>query len=145
MEKTGATLIPFRPRARGVDHADDAHLERVIEDIQACRIRARALAFEITELARQFVEDDLQIRTGPGRGNALSLDGRRVRMQRLGRFHREYWRNRERETRLMAILTNLENARADDGLADDARRETPAGDLDETIPPWPPRDSDGDA
>jgi len=145
MEKTGATLIPFRPRARGVDHADDAHLERVIQDIQACRIRARALAFEVTELARQFVEDDLRVRTGPEQGNALSLDERRVRMRRLGRFHREYWRNRERETRLMAILTNLENAWAGDELEDDARRDCPAGDPDETIPPWPPRDSDGDA
>ena len=64
----------------------------------------------------------------------LARTGAEFGCNALGVFHREYWRNRDQETRLMAILTNLENARADDGLEDDARREYPAGDPDENDP-----------
>lgn len=113
-------LIPFRPRLEDTSEAGtDARLERVTRGVRTCRIRSRALSFEIAELVRQFVEDDLRFRSGRRKGERLGKDGRGERMQQLGTLHRAYWRNRDKESWLLSMLASLE------GDAPETGRESP--------------------
>ena len=86
----------------------EERIKSLLNETRWARIRARALAFEIAELARQFAENDLKIRSGPRRGEPLGPAGRRARLKRLAVLHREYWRTRDAESHWIALLESLD-------------------------------------
>ncbi len=104
----------------------DGHLDRLRSRAQWARVRGTALGREIDELVRQFSENDLTVRSGPRRGEALGIPGRRARLKRLAILHREYWQAVDREAHLRGILESLEMP----AMNDEGDPEVPEIDLE---------------
>ena len=105
---SGGQVIEFQRRGGWARALAEGHLDRLRSRVRWARVRGGVLAREIEELGRQFAEDDLKIRSGPRRGEALGTAGRRARMKRLAILHREYWQAIDSETHLRAVLESLE-------------------------------------
>jgi len=105
---SGGRVIEFRRRGGWARALAEGHLDRLRTRARWARVRGGVLAREIDELGRQFAEDELNIRSGPRRGEPLGTAGRRARLKRLAILHREYWQAIDSETHVRAILESLE-------------------------------------
>ena len=72
-------IRPFDPSDIDAEKSYDA----VVRRVNRVRGRRAVVARELTELERQFVENDLRFRSGPRRGQSLTRNARRKRLTRL--------------------------------------------------------------
>lgn len=70
---------PFDPVAAEAE----GHYDAVVRRVNRARARKLRLTKEMNRLTRQFVDDDLRVKSGPRRGQPLSPVGRRRRLTRL--------------------------------------------------------------
>lgn len=72
-------IRPFDPTS---EDAEDQY-DNVVRRINRVRVRRARVERERDELVREFVDDDLQVRDGQRKGQPLSRQGRRRRLERL--------------------------------------------------------------
>lgn len=117
-----AKVIPLARRRD--DAARWSETDRLIERINAIRDELRSLRDEEAELARQFVELDLRVSSGPRKGEPLTRQGRARRLDRLLEVYRRTFDLMAEDSRLCAVLEQIDAASTDGALgADGAEAE----------------------
>lgn len=124
-----AEIIDFEPRFDPFSEDAERHYDAIALQIKGLRVGLRKLARRITELERQFVEDDLRVRSGERRGQPLGQVGRKRRLGELMELHVERAMLEQHEKRLLGHLDGMQSAlerwaTAHFGEAPDARPET---------------------
>ena len=97
---------PFDPLSTEAESQYDAVVRRV-NRVRALRARNDR---ERLELERQFVENDLRVRSGPRMGLPLSTRGRRQRIRRLFELAAEAQRLEHEEQFSLRALDRMNNA-----------------------------------
>lgn len=123
-----AEVIELLPRFDPFSQAAERRYDGIVLRINGIRVHIRRLARQISELERQFVENDLTAGSGARRGQPLGPVGRRRRLKKLTALHEEMTTTCTEESRLIAHLdrmqTSLERwARDSFGAMDEARPE----------------------
>ena len=99
-------IRPFDPLTAEAEDQYDA----VVRRMNVIRGRRSRVARELAELERQFVENDLIVRSGPQRGQALSRNGRRRRLVRLLELGTEFRHLNDEEQFAIANLERMNEA-----------------------------------
>ncbi len=94
---------PFDPMGADAEEQYDT----VVRRLNRARARRAKSGRELAELERQFVEDDLYVRTGARAGQRLSRDGRRRRLRRLIELGAEAQRLEEEERFSLRALDQM--------------------------------------
>lgn len=99
-------IRPFDPSDIDAEKSYDA----VVRRVNRVRGRRAVVARELTELERQFVENDLRFRSGPRRGQSLTRNARRKRLTRLLDLGVEHRQLNEEERFASATLDRMNEA-----------------------------------
>lgn len=99
-------IRPFDP----VGPDAEAEYDAVVRRVNRARAKRKRNELDRLELERQFIDDDLVARTGPGKGLPLSRAGRRARLMRLLDLGVEAERVREEERFAMRVLDRMNAA-----------------------------------
>ena len=78
-----AAVLPFRKKFDPNSSEAEESYEHVVQKMNWLNTTLRSTRIRAEELERQFVENDLQARSGPRRGEALTRRGRRNRLNEL--------------------------------------------------------------
>jgi len=105
-----AVVVSLTPRFDPTDPGAEARYDSVVSRlnrVSALRQQARRAC---AELERQFVEDDLVVRSGPRRGRPLTTAGRRQRLRALLERTATLRALEAERTRLLAELDAMNRA-----------------------------------
>jgi hypothetical protein len=97
---------PFDPLTAEAESEYDV----VVRRVNIVRRRRARVERELAELERQFVENDLIVRSGPQRGQPLSRNGRRRRLVRLLELGTEFRHLNDEEQFAIANLDRMNEA-----------------------------------
>jgi len=98
-----AVILPFRPRFDPGSADAEPRYDGVVVRINRLTALRREARRDCARLEREFVENDLAVRSGPRRGQPLTRRGRRLRLDRL----------LERSAALRELDTELERLHAE--------------------------------
>ncbi len=107
--ETPCVMQLVRPFDPSDAHAEE-HYDAVARRVNRARARQIIVARELAEVERQFVEEDLVVRSGARRGQPLTPNGRRKRLARLLELGMEYRRLNDEEQFASADLDRMNDA-----------------------------------
>ncbi len=99
-------IRPFDPSGANAEEDYDA----VVRRVNRVRSRRAVVARELADLERQFVENDLSVRSGARRGQPLTRNGRRRRLARLLDLGTEYSQLNHEERFAISDLDRMNEA-----------------------------------
>ena len=78
-----AAVLPFRKKFDPNSSEAEESYEQLVQKMNWLNTTLRSSRVRMEELERQFIENDLEARSGPRRGEALTQRGRRNRLKEL--------------------------------------------------------------
>ncbi|MBW2273141.1 MAG: hypothetical protein JRG96_07710 [Deltaproteobacteria bacterium] len=103
-----AEVIPLHPRFNPLSEKDHRHYEELLRRVNFSDAVVRHLMRNLSELERQFIEDDLVVKSGPREGEPLDAEGREQRLLELMRINLDHARAREEHLKLIEQLGKIE-------------------------------------